>query len=131
MPFDRSRYPREWPQISAHIRERAGNRCEFCGAPNGAFICRDQRDPARYEVIDAATADAWGMEGAHIVLVVLTVAHIRNDDPQDCSDENLKALCQRCHLRLDAGLHARHAAETRRRHKVEAGQGVLLAEEAH
>jgi hypothetical protein len=32
---------------------------------------------------------------------VLTVAHL-NHDPQDCRDENLKAFCQRCHLRYDA-----------------------------
>jgi hypothetical protein len=46
--------------------------------------------------------------------VVLTVAHL-NHDPADCRDENLKAMCNRCHLRYDTALHVRHAATTRAR----------------
>lgn len=46
--------------------------------------------------------------------VVLTVAHL-NHRPMDCRPENLKALCQRCHLRYDAALHAENARKTRRR----------------
>jgi hypothetical protein len=34
-------------------------------------------------------------------LVVLTVAHL-NHMPEDCSDENLLAMCQRCHNAYDA-----------------------------
>jgi 5-methylcytosine-specific restriction endonuclease McrA len=50
-----------------------------------------------------------------IVRIVLTVAHL-NHTPEDCRDENLKALCQRCHNRYDAaerrrGMRSRaHAA---------------------
>ena len=40
--------------------------------------------------------------------VVLTVAHL-DQDPSNSSEDNLRALCQRCHLGLD-----RHAHVTRR-----------------
>jgi 5-methylcytosine-specific restriction endonuclease McrA len=91
-PENRARYPTDWPAISRRIRfERAGNRCEMegCGAENG------QPHP---------------LTGSK---VVLTVAHL-NHDPSNCSDDNLKALCQRCHLRYDAKLHAMNASRTRR-----------------
>jgi len=45
--------------------------------------------------------------------VVLTVAHL-NHQPEDCADVNLKAMCQRCHLRYDVPHHQRNAAATRR-----------------
>jgi hypothetical protein len=48
---------------------------------------------------------------------VLTVAHL-NHDTQDSADENLLAMCQRCHLTYDARLHAEHARETRRNRKA-------------
>ena len=35
MPFQRERYPPDWPAISLRIRTRAGWRCEWCGAENG------------------------------------------------------------------------------------------------
>lgn len=40
----------------------------------------------------------------------------------DCRPENLKAMCQRCHLSFDRDEHALNAAKTRRRKKIEAGQ---------
>lgn len=36
--------------------------------------------------------------------IVLTVMHL-NHIPEDIRDENLKAACQRCHLRYDAERH--------------------------
>lgn len=74
---NRGRYPKDWKKISAAIRERAGGRCEFCGA-------LDRR--------------AHPVTGS---LVILTVAHL-NHTPENCSDDNLKALCQRCHNGYDA-----------------------------
>lgn len=44
--------------------------------------------------------------------VVLTVAHL-NQQPWDMRDENLRALCQACHNRLDASARARNRAVTR------------------
>ena len=48
--------------------------------------------------------------------VILTVAHL-NHVPEDCRDENLKAMCQRCHLRYDREHHQCNARRTRRMKK--------------
>jgi len=48
---------------------------------------------------------------------VLTVAHL-NHEPLDVRDENLKALCQRCHLRYDIEHHQANARRTRRAKKA-------------
>jgi hypothetical protein len=44
------------------------------------------------------------------------VAHL-NHTPMDCRDENLAALCQRCHLRYDHAHHLKNGAATRARKK--------------
>jgi len=44
--------------------------------------------------------------------VVLTVAHL-NHTPEDCGDDNLRAMCQGCHLHYDRDHHAATAAATR------------------
>jgi hypothetical protein len=54
----------------------------------------------------------------------LTTAHL-DHDPANCVRENLRAWCQRCHLRYDPPLYIRHAAETRRRRMMERGQLVF------
>ena len=100
MPMQRNLYPADWEEISRRTRERAGERCEECGATNGL---------------------PHPETGSR---VVLTVAHL-DHNPANCEDANLKALCQRCHLAYDAEEHARHAAETRRRKLVDAGQMEL------
>lgn len=90
-PENRARYPKEWPLISLTIRARAGFRCEWCSAQNG----KPHPDTGS--------------------IVVLTVAHL-NHTPEDCGERNnLKALCQRCHLNYDRHIHMRNSAETRRR----------------
>lgn len=110
-PMNRADYPRDWPAISMRIRARSGQKCEWCGAPN--------REPHP----DTGS------------IVVLTVAHLGvakldgtpgdKHDKRDCRDENLAALCQRCHLNYDRDDHVRHAAETRRRKREDAGQERL------
>ena len=57
--------------------------------------------------------------------VVLTVAHLDHDTGNN-DPGNLRAMCQRCHLTYDAKLHAAHAAQTRRRRQVDAGQLELF-----
>lgn len=86
LPENRGRYPSNWGEISWRIRyQRAGGRCERCGAKN---------------------AKPHPITGS---MVVLTVAHL-DHVPENCDDDNLMAMCQRCHNRYDA----RHRAETRR-----------------
>lgn len=139
-PEDRAKYPSDWKQISRRIRTRARDRCERCGAPNHTQIARGVGEhEGTYSlgdgsVYDAETGKALGTvftgcctEGWRPVRVVLTVAHL-NHDPSDCRDENLQALCQRCHLRLDRAQHLASARATRRRRLREAGQLELLPE---
>lgn len=103
MTINRAAYPPDWPAISRRIRsERAGNRCEWCGAVNG------QPHP---------------ITGSR---VILTVAHLRAaSSTMDCRDEVLAALCQRCHLTYDRDQHVAKAAQTRRRKREETGQQVM------
>lgn len=95
---ERDRYPKDWRDISKRIRERAKWRCE--GAPGdvpcGAF------DGVRHPITGA--------------VVVLTVAHL-DHQPENCADENLRALCQRCHNRYDQKHRQTNAAGTRRAKK--------------
>lgn len=135
MPFDRSRYPKDWEEIRSRILARDGNRCACtgecddhegarCNAPNGAFIVRHDELPAMWltseEVIGQLHQDGdagiHGYEHNMPVKVVLTVAHLDHDKGTD--ESRLKALCQRCHLRLDRFQHASNAASTRRRKRT-------------
>lgn len=83
---DRARYPAEWPLISLWVRVCAGWRCEWCPAVQG---------------------EPHPVTGSR---VVLTVAHL-NHTPEDVTPNNLRALCQKCHLGYDKAHHQR----TRRR----------------
>lgn len=80
MPIDISKYPYEWSKISIEVRKKAKNTCELCGAKN-------------YK-------PHWKTGSK----VILTVHHI-DGDTKNNSYYNLIALCQRCHLRLDAQKH--------------------------
>ncbi|MCZ7545740.1 MAG: HNH endonuclease [Anaerolineae bacterium] len=68
----RARYPSAWPQIAARVKAAAGWRCAHCGHAH---------DPATRHT--------------------LTVHHL-DGDPGNCADANLVALCQRCHLHVQA-----------------------------
>ena len=121
-PENRSRYPADWKSISLRIRDRAGNVCEWCGVPNGSTIERFR---------DLSGAEKWRIhehrgtclgERCGATRIVLTVAHL-DHTPENCADENLRALCQKCHLTYDAKLHAAAARVTRDRKR---GQGGLF-----
>jgi len=99
--MNRALYPDDWEVISLRIRERAKWRCEWCKAEYG------KPNPITGSI------------------VVLSVAHL-DHNPANCADDNLAALCQKCHLGYDQPLHQRHAAETRRLNRIESGQLVLL-----
>lgn len=65
-------YPQNWPEIAQSIKEQARWQCEHCGHPHD-------------------------VETGH----VLTVHHL-DMDPSNCDFSNLVALCQRCHLSIQA-----------------------------
>jgi hypothetical protein len=52
---------------------------------------------------------------------VLTVAHL-DHIPEHAEDCNLLAMCQACHLRLDADEHRQNRAATERQRRLDAGQ---------
>jgi protein-arginine kinase activator protein McsA len=123
-------YPANWNVISQRIRERAGNKCEVCGVKNHRYITRSENG-WQYSSEGAWNDYKNGFSKTKVVKVILTVAHL-NHNPADCRDENLKAMCQQCHLRYDAKLHAGNAAITRKAKKQTAllanGQGQLALE---
>ena len=65
-------YPPNWPEIAKQIKAEAGWCCEHCGHPH----C---------------------VKTGH----VLTVHHL-DMDKAHCDRSNLVALCQRCHLSIQA-----------------------------
>lgn len=99
-----ARYPKDWKEITARIRERADNQCECvgeCGLHPGQRCEERNGTPAKW-------AKGW---------IVLTVAHL-DHTPETREETQLKAMCQRCHLRFDQAEHQTHAAETRRAGKA-------------
>lgn len=143
-PENRPRYPRDWKAISARIRERDGNACKWCLAPDRALILRVRGSgvwapmpDAREIGVEGDLSDAvwlvdfrgeWRNEHGQrmprhravrpelvrVTRVVLTVAHL-DHTPENCDESNLAALCQRCHLGYDMATHVRNARETRER----------------
>ena len=65
-------YPEDWKETAQRKKDLVGWKCEKCGHPHE-------------------------LESGH----VLTVHHI-NGLPYDNRDDNLVALCQRCHLRVQS-----------------------------
>lgn len=121
-PENRNRYPKNWKAIADSIRARAGNRCEGspdfpeCRRPNGWLLNKETG-----EVTDDGTlAETWELaDGNKVVRIVLTVAHL-DHQPENCSPENLRAWCQRCHLHYDRHHHAQTRASTSRTGKATA-----------
>lgn len=67
-----SNYPEDWKAIAKRIKDNANWTCERCKHPHS-------------------------VEGAR----VLTVHHL-DGNKSNCADWNLAALCQRCHLTVQA-----------------------------
>lgn len=98
-PENKSRYPEDWREISQYIRfDRANGQCECLGE------CGRGTHEGRCPNTHGNPAYGTGSK------VVLTTAHL-NHTPEDCREENLRAMCQGCHLHYDRD----HHAETRRK----------------
>lgn len=96
-PENKKLYPANWKsEIRPRILKRADNKCEFihCRAENGK---------------------PHPITGSK---VVLTIAHMDNK-LVDHSDENLKALCQRCHNRYDMPFRIANRKARKEREKNE------------
>ena len=97
-PENKARYPADWKAITAKIRERSGGQCECTGECGRAHV---SRCPMR--------AGDKGPSGWPIILTTAHLDHI----PEHCADENLRAMCQGCHLHYDRPHHAETARTTR------------------
>jgi hypothetical protein len=142
MPMNRSLYPADWKAISQRIRERAGNKCEWCGIANHLVILRRPRS-AEYVIFDAdeggyrrpsgelirdSELPSWTDAAQKFTRVVLSVAHLGaahpdgtpgdKHDKMDNRDENLACLCQRCHLRYDMPEHVANRRKTMFRKRI-------------
>lgn len=102
-PENKKRYPPNWDEISLAIRKEAGWCCEFCGVANST---NHPKTGSR---------------------VVLTVAHLDNT-PENCERENLRALCQRCHLNYDREIHIANRRRSHRETIEKEGQTSLQLE---
>ena len=101
MPCDYKEYPKNWKWLSRQVILDAGDRCELCYAPNRTYVQRLKwADYPWYKIKNA-------QEGEKHTRVVLTVHHI-DGDKQNSTKQNLIALCQRCHLRLDLAKHMKN-----------------------
>lgn len=116
-------YPPSWRRFSHQIRaERAQGQCECVG--ECGLHCTHP-GPRRCQELDGHLA-LWARG-----MVRLTVAHLCACSPPCAHAAHVKAMCNRCHLRVDLPLHLRHAAETRRLSKEQRGQIALLPEEGN
>lgn len=120
-PENRKLYPKNWKAIRAEVMERAGSRCECvgeCGVTHPLTDNIPNRCPQSHglqfvkQVVDS---DEFG-EVKIYGTIVLTIAHL-NHNPKDSRRANLKAMCQKCHLRYDKELHQRNASDTRDRRR--------------
>lgn len=112
---NRARYPKDWSNISMAIKDRAEWRCECkgeCGRDTHIGRC-----PNRHNRVAYGTSS----------IVILTTAHL-NHTPEDCRPENLKAMCQGCHLHYDREYHAQ-TRETTRRAALSAQMDQLIFDE--
>jgi hypothetical protein len=121
-----------WPAVRRRILERAGGKFDAGGKYVGGAKC-EQCGVADRQQVERAANGVWrsllggkwrssdgGLAASQIiswlnhryVRTVLTVAHL-NHIPGDDRDENLKALCQWCHLNRDR-LHHKETRSVRK-----------------
>jgi hypothetical protein len=109
MPVDYGKYPKDWKAISKAIRERSGRPLRV------RWRVRATPDDTRAATLRRASWRACEVgqgEGC-------PDRRAPDHTPEDCRPENLKAMCQRCHLRYDHDHHMKNASATRRKGKAE------------
>ena len=132
MPIDYRKYAKNWKtEIRPAILLRAGHCCEFCGVKNYLVGYRDKKgffydiqfimdelDNNGRDLFEDKLKNCYDKKGFPNapIRIVLTIAHldqnIENNDYQ-----NLRALCQRCHLGHDKLFNFQKTRDTVRRKK--------------
>ena len=107
-----------WQYFRAWTLKRALNKCQFCGVINHRIGSRSTWGyflPEHF--IKKMTPDDYKFHfpigKGKLFKIVLTVAHL-DHDPTNNHPDNLRALCQKCHLNYDQEQHQKNAAETRK-----------------
>ena len=101
MPTDFTKYPFNWTEISQWVRfTRAKGRCECVGE---CGLHRTHPGPRR--CVERHGLPAKYAKGS----IVLTTAHLCKCRPLCANEKHLKAMCQRCHLRVDLKCHISNA----------------------
>jgi len=106
-----------WRATRERIRERAGDRCEQCLVPNHTRVIRkggwwwNAKGHHWSDPQEGSTSPPRGLP-RRIVYIVCTCAHL-NSVPGDDRPENLKFLCQWCHLATDRRMHLANSRTTR------------------
>lgn len=125
MPINYAEYPKDWKIIRARILERAKDKCEFCDVPNYALIHRTGKGINDWLFwTEGIESEAWIADGLKPTRIILTIAHLDHDKTNhQVTDDRLKALCQKCHLKLDM---PRHIANRKRNLNIKRNQLNLL-----
>lgn len=113
MPWNRKDYPPDWEEIRNRILIRARNRCEKCGLGNRLLINKSDRSypsPQQWDMYNSMLRNDYSkrqaMQRMGFTEIVLTIAHLNHDkDNWNVKDDELQALCQKCHLSLDINHH--------------------------
>lgn len=116
-PENRHRYGPDWPVIRAAILRRA----MISARPSTVARCECRGECGRGSHTGRCPNVQGGRAYGSGSTVVLTVAHL-NHTPEDNRPENLRAMCQGCHLHYDREHHARTRAENVRKVREAAGQ---------
>ena len=115
-PENVHRYPPDWEDIRSQVLMRAGHRCEWpgCGVPNHSvgYWERERFVIVNVDLLEPRAYGAIAQYGHRLIRVVLTVAHL-DHTPEHCELSNLRAWCQRHHLRYDLEHHRTTAYMTR------------------
>lgn len=142
-PENRARYPADWPAVRDRILKRAGYRCEHPGCMARQYsvgwwsaegwpglwrwhAAWGQNDnPRTYTEARQMAAELHhdrSEEGPKPIVIVLTIAHL-DHQPENCSDDNLRAMCQRHHLAHD---HLHHLASAQATRRARSGMAELF-----
>lgn len=118
MPIDYKQYHPEWKtKIRPDILERDNHCCKICGVRNSSIIHRYGKGMEEWHYWpQGMESEAWSLDGLKSTKIVLTIAHLDQDKTNN-DYENLAALCQKCHLALDARHHSQNRRKTLSKNK--------------
>ena len=68
----------------------------------------------------------WCDQNPRAIIIVLTIAHLGDPDPQNVNLDNLAALCQRCHNCHDIEMRKKNARKTKAEKSIGPGQLQLF-----